>query len=177
MADLDAARRYAQAAFDIANAGNAIDLWRSDLADVAQVLTDSQVASVFADARIPLDQRLAMLDRVLDVQPLVLNLARLLVQKGRSLDAAAVAAAFGQMADEQQNIAHAQITTAVPLDASQVANIETQLSTSLGKRVRATAVVDPAILGGVLVRVGDKLIDGSVRSRLRRLRRDLEGVR
>lgn len=177
MADLEAARRYAQAAFDIAVAGNALDQWRVDLQDIAHVLVESGAAGIFADARVPLDRRLAMVERTLDVQPLALNLAKLLVEKGRAADAAAVAAAFGEMADEREGIAHAQITTAVPLDPAQVADIEQQLSTSMGKRVRATAVVDPAILGGVLVRVGDRLIDGSVRSRLRRLRRELEGVR
>jgi F-type H+-transporting ATPase subunit delta len=55
--------------------------------------------------------------------------------------------------------------------------IQNQLSRELGKNVRATAVVDPGILGGVVVKVGDRLVDGSVRTRLKRLRRELEGAR
>ena len=104
------------------------------------------------------------------------NLAKLLVQKGRSLDAKAVSAAFGRMADEHEGIAHAQITTAVPLSPDQLNAIAAKLTTSLGKNVQATGVVDPAILGGVIVKVGDRLVDGSIKTRLKRLRRELEGA-
>jgi F-type H+-transporting ATPase subunit delta len=118
-----------------------------------------------------------MVERALAVSPLVLNLAKLLVSKGRSRDARAVAEAFGRMADEHEGIVHATVTTALPLGAAQLGAIESRLSVSLGMRVSATAVVDAAIIGGVVVRVGDRLVDGSVRTRLRRLRRELEGVR
>lgn len=177
MADPAAAKRYAQAAWGIALEQGTIERWRSDLDDVATVLAESGAAPVLVDDRIPVERRLAMVERTLDVQPLALNLAKLLVQKGRSLDARFVAAAFGRMADEHEGIAHAQITTAVELSPDQVLGIEQQLSQSLGKRVRATASVNPAILGGVIVRVGDRLLDGSVATRLKRLRRELEGVR
>lgn len=177
MADVAAAKRYAQAAFDIAKSDGAIAAWRLELDDVAAVLSTSDLAPRLADGRVPLDARYAMIDRVLDVSPKALNLAKLLVQKGRSLDAKAVATAFGRMADEHEGIAHAQVTTAVELSADQLDAIATRLSSSLGKSVRATAVVDPGIVGGVVVRVGDRLVDGSVRTRLKRLRRELEGVR
>ncbi len=173
----DAPKRYAQAVFAIAVENGTVAAWRSDLADIAQVLTASQAAPVLADGHIPLDRRLAMVERILDVQPLAINLAKLLVQRGRSLEAAAVARSFNGMADEHEGIAHALVTAAVDLSAEQVASIEQRLSQSLGKRVHATASVDPALLGGVVVRVGDKLVDGSVRTRLRLLRRELQGAR
>jgi F-type H+-transporting ATPase subunit delta len=177
MADPQAAKRYAQAAFEIASESGTVEIWRAEVADVATVLTDSQLAPVLADTKIPVDRRLAMLERALAVSPLVLNLARLLVSRGRSLDARAVADAFVRMADEQQGIAHASVTTAVRLSQEQLTAIETQLSASLHKQVKATSSVDPAIIGGVVVRVGDKLVDGSVRTRLKRLRLELEGAR
>ncbi|MCZ2111166.1 MAG: ATP synthase F1 subunit delta [Dehalococcoidia bacterium] len=176
MADVQAAKRYAQAAFDIARDQGTIATWRAELADVASVLTDSEAAPVLADGRIPLDRRLGMVGRVLDVSPLVLNLAKLLVQKGRTSEARAVADAFDRMADEHAGIAHAEVTTAVELSPDELTAIESRLSASLGKRVRAVGTVDSAIIGGVIVRVGDQLVDGSVRSRLQRLRRELEGA-
>ncbi len=63
------------------------------------------------------------------------------------------------------------------IDADQLNAISSRLSSSLGRDVRARSVVDPSILGGVVVRVGDKLVDGSIRTRLKRLRKELEGVR
>jgi F-type H+-transporting ATPase subunit delta len=177
MADVAAAKRYAQAAFDIAKSDGTIPAWRSELLDVATVLTDSDLAATLADSKIPVEKRTSMVDRVLDVSPKASNLAKLLVQKGRSLDARAVADSFSRMADEHEGIALATVTTAVPLSPEQLTAIQNQLSRELGKNVRATAVVDPGILGGVVVKVGDRLVDGSVRTRLKRLRRELEGAR
>jgi F-type H+-transporting ATPase subunit delta len=177
MADLQAAKRYAQAAFEIAVQDGTIDAWRSSLADIATVLTDSSAADVFADARIPVDQRVAMVGRALDIPEKPLNLARVLVSKGRSHEARGVSEAFNRMADERAGIAHAQITTAVSLSPEELTAIESRLTATTGKTISAVAVVDPAIIGGVVVRVGDELIDGSVRTRLKRLRRELEGAR
>ncbi|MGE3074375.1 MAG: F0F1 ATP synthase subunit delta [Dehalococcoidia bacterium] len=177
MAEVAAARRYAQAAFDIANDSGTIATWRSELDDVASVLAESGLAPVLADGKLTVESRLKMVERALNVSPMVMNLAKLLVQKGRSLDARWVANAFARMADEHEGIAHAQITTAIELSPEQLDGITKQLSTSLGKEVRATSSVDPSIVGGVVIKVGDKLVDGSVKTRLRRLRRELEGVR
>lgn len=177
MADVQAGKRYAQAAFAIARDSNAVAAWRSDLNDIAEVLAESGIAPILADPKVPLEQRLTLVDRTLDISPMALNLAKLLVQKGRSADARAVADAFGRMADEHEGIAHAEVTAAVELSPDKVADIEKRLSAQVGKTVKATARVDPSILGGLVVRVGDQLVDGSVRTRLKRLRRELEGAR
>jgi F-type H+-transporting ATPase subunit delta len=177
MADLQAAKRYAQAAFGIARDAGTIATWRGQLNDVASVLSESGLAPVLADSRVPVDQRTGMVERVLDVDPMVLNLARLLVAKGRSGEARAVAEAFGRMADDHEGIAHAQVTTAVELAPAQLDAIAQQIGAAVGKQVRATGSVDPGIVGGIVVRVGDKLVDGSVRTRLKQLRRELEGAR
>ncbi|MBE0608851.1 MAG: ATP synthase F1 subunit delta [Dehalococcoidia bacterium] len=177
MADLPAARRYAQAAFGIARDAGAIAAWREELNDVATVLAESGLAPTLSDTRVPVEQRLAMVERTLDVSPLALNLAKLLVSKARSGEARAVADAFGRLADDHEGIAHAEVTTAVELAPAQLDAIAQQLGISLGKQVRAIGTVDPGIVGGVVVRVGDKLVDGSVRTRLKRLRRELEGAR
>jgi F-type H+-transporting ATPase subunit delta len=177
MADVQAARRYAQAAFDIAREQGTVSQWRSDVDDVATVLAESGLAPLLADDRLPLDRRLGLLDRTLDVSPLAMNFARLLVSKGRSSDARAVATAFNRIADAAEGIEQATITTAVPLEPAKVADIEQQLGQRLGKTIQATADVDPSIIGGLVIRVGDRLIDGSVRTKLRNLRRELEGAR
>ncbi len=177
MADLQAARRYAQAAFGIARDTGTIANWRMELNDVATVLAESGLAPVLSDTRVPIEQRISMVERTLDVSTMVLNLAKLLVTKGRAAEARAVAVAFGRLADDHEGIAHAEVTTAVELAPAQLDAIAQQIGQSLGKQVRVTGTVDPGIVGGVVVRVGDKLVDGSVRTRLKRLRRELEGAR
>lgn len=177
MADPQAGKRYAQAAFDIASRDGTVTRWRSDLDDIAQVLAESAAASVFVDPKVPVERKYAVVDRALDIQPLAKNFAKVLVQKGRAGDARAVAAAFGLMADEAEGIAHAQVVSAVDLTPEQLAGVEQKLSQSMGKRVRATSSVDPALMGGIIVKVGDRLVDGSIRSRLRQLKRELAGTR
>ena len=176
MAFDEAARRYAQAAFDIAVADGTIDQWRSELDDIASVLAESELARNFADDRVPLEERYALVERVLDISPKATNLAKLLVQKGRSRGARFVERAFSRMADERENRVDVEIASAVELAADHLASIEKSLAESLGKTIRATVRVDPSLVGGVVIRVGDKLIDGSVRTRLRRLHRQLEGA-
>lgn len=177
MADYQAGKRYAQAAFAIASETGTITQWRADLEDIAHVLAESALAPVLADGRVSVERRIGLVDRALSVQPLALNLARLLVSKGRSADARAVAEAFARLADDREGIAYATVTTAVPLSGEQLTAVEGQLSRVTGKRVRAQASVDPALIGGVVARIGDKIIDGSVRTRLRELRRELHRVR
>lgn len=177
MADPQAGKRYAQAAFDIATRDGTVAQWRSDLEDIAQVLAESAAAPVLIDPKILLERKLAVVDRALDIQPLAKNFARLLVQKGRSSNARDVADAFTRMADEAEGIAIAEVVSAVDLTPEQLQSMEQKLSQSMGKRVRVTATTDPAILGGLVIKVGDRLTDGSVRSRLRQLKRELSGSR
>lgn len=176
MADRQAAKRYAQAAFAIARDGDAIAQWRADLDDVAAVLADSDAAGWFAAPRVPVAERQAAVERALEVGPLALNLARLLIAKGRTPEAREVADAFNRLADEHEGLAQAEITTAVPLQDDQVAAMEQRLGEALGKQITATAAVDSDIIGGVVLRIDDHLIDGSVRTRLRRLRQELSGA-
>ncbi len=176
MADRQAAKRYAQAAFAIARDGEAFAQWRTDLDDVATVLAESDAAGWFATPRVAVADRQAAVERTLDVGPLALNLARLLIAKGRTFEAREIADAFNRLADEHEGLAQAEITTAVPLQPDEVAAMEQRLGEALGKQITATATVDTDIIGGVVLRIDDHLIDGSVRSRLKRLRRELSGA-
>ena len=178
MADPQAAKRYAQAAFSLAEEAGSVGFarWRTDLDDIASVLAESGLSAGLADRRIPVDERQALAARVLDVQPLALNLAKVLIAKGRSLEARYVAISFGEMVDEREGLAHARVTTAVELTPAQVTAISDRLGRALNKRVETTTVVDPSILGGLVVRVGDQMVDGSIRSRLKALRRELQGA-
>lgn len=176
MAGGDPARRYAEAAFELAREEGAIDRWRQDLRDIADAFSIPELQQVLVDDRIPLEERYRIVERVLDVHPLALNLAKLLVRRGRVGIARRVAAIFAQLADAYSGIVDAEVTTAVELGEDERDRIRERLKELLGREVRISTRVDPTIVGGVVVRVGDQVIDGSVRTRLRLLRDQLVGA-
>jgi F-type H+-transporting ATPase subunit delta len=171
-----AAKRYARAAFEIAHGRNSLDEWNADLALVALVMVDPQAAAILSSTKLALADRYRLLESILEgIDPLVMNRARLLVAKGRVGIASQVVEAYSDLVDEHRGVAHARVVTAVPLADAQLRAVEERLGEITGKKVIAHLEVEPAILGGLVARVGDRLIDGSTRSRLLAMRRTLEG--
>jgi F-type H+-transporting ATPase subunit delta len=170
------AKRYAQAAFEIARGRNTLEQWATDLALVGTVMTDPQAAAILSSTKVALADRYSLLEAILEgIDPLVMNLARLLVAKGRVGIASQVAEAYRDLVDEHSGIAHARVVTAVPLADAERRAVEERLSQMTGRRVIAHLEVEPAIVGGLVARVGDRLIDGSTRSKLLALKGALEG--
>jgi F-type H+-transporting ATPase subunit delta len=173
-----AARRYAEAVFQIARDQGTLDQWRADLQTIAGVFADPEVLGLLENANVPHEAKEDVLDRTLqEVSPLALNFARLLVQRRRVALAPQVADVFRELADAYLGIAHAEVTTAVDVDGNERRLIAQRLSQLTGKHVDVHTHSDPAILGGMVARIGDRLIDGSTRTRLQMLRRRLETAR
>ncbi len=173
-----AARRYGEAAFQIARDSGAEERWSEGLSLMAAAFADPQMAAVMQEARISTADKLALVERTLEsVDPLVLNLARLLALRDRTALAAQIAEAYQELADAEREIAHAVVTTAVPLSGGERAAVAEKLSEISGRRVIVDTQVDEGIIGGLVARIGDTLIDGSTRSRLTALRRRLRETR
>ena len=172
------ARRYAEAVFGLGEESGTLPQWREDLETLADVARDQGAVAVLENAKTPVEQRLALLDRALTgMGPLARNLARLLVTRGRFALLPQIAEVFSEMLDERNGVVRAQVTTAVPLSDDEQHAIADRLRTLTAARdVRVQSRVEPTIIGGLIVRVGDRLIDGSTRSRLIQLRRRLAGV-
>lgn len=174
MATTAAARRYAQAVFDIAVERNELDKWGKELAEIAGVFADASVHAVLESPRVPFSKKQELLGRALPgLSPLGLNLAYLLVKAGRIGIAAALVERYGALVDEHLGIVHAQVTTVLPLDDGEKGQVSDWLGRLSGKKVVFEASADARILGGLIVRMGDQVIDASVRSRLERLKRNL----
>ena len=171
-------RRYAEAVLDLASGDDSLDAWSRDLRTIADFTDDPGVAGIIASARVPRAERLRLLEAGLNgqVSPLALNLVRLLNERDRAGLARGIQTTFQEMSDERRGIAHATVTTAVALDGDERAAIAARLSAMTGKRVDVTPVVDESIIGGVIARIGDQLIDGSTRTRLVALKRRLAGA-
>lgn len=173
-----AAKRYAEAVFGIAREHDTFDQWLRDLQSVAGVFGDEQAFGLLGNARVPESAKTDLLRRTLaGVSPEAMNFARLLVQRGRVGLAPGVVTYFREMVDNFRNVAHADVTTAVPVSAEEKRFIEARLSELMHKTVTADTRVDPRIIGGVIARVGDRLIDGSTRTRLIALWHRLEAAR
>ena len=172
-----AAKRYAEAAYLIARQDGKEDVWSSGLADVAALFGDDRARAVFENARVPSSQKLALVERALaGIDPLVLNLARLLVRRRRTSLSPQIAQAFQELIDAAKGISHAVVITAVPLTEQDRAAVQRRLIEITGGQVQMETHVDENILGGLVVRIGDRLIDGSTKSRLLGLKRRLAGA-
>jgi F-type H+-transporting ATPase subunit delta len=175
MARRDSApRRFADAAFEIALRDDTIDTWRKELDAAAETAATDELRGVLANPAIPLDQRMDVAEKVFaSLSRPVLNLVLLLLKRGRIEQLPRVAAEFRRLDDQRNNIVHATVTSAAPLEADEVEAIRSRLEGLTGSSVDLETSVDTDLLGGVVVRVGDRLIDGSVRGRLERLRNQL----
>jgi F-type H+-transporting ATPase subunit delta len=170
-----AARRYAEAAFDIALRDTSIDAWRGELDAAATVVADERVGRALANPSIPLETRLATAQETFGklVGEKGLNLIGLMLRRGRIQELPRLAAEFRRLDNERKGITQATATSASALTKDEVAALTRRLEDYTGGRVELDVQVDPSLLGGLVVRVGDRLIDGSVRSRLERLRNQL----
>ena len=174
MATRDTApRRYAEAAFQIASRDDSIETWRREL-ELAGATVNEELMNVLANPALPLEQRLAAAQGVFGKlsQP-VRNMILLLIRRGRIEQLSRVVAEFVRLDERRQGITHATATSAAPLTDLEMKALTARLEQMTGGRVALTTDVDESLLGGLIVRVGDRLIDGSVRGRLERLRNQL----
>jgi F-type H+-transporting ATPase subunit delta len=166
------ARRYAEAAFEIAERDNTVERWLDQLRLVAQAVADPDLVRRLEDPHIPLDTRTDAMHKMLGsgMLPQVGNLMTLALRRRRLETLPGVAAEFRRLYNRKAGIVEARATSALELDGDERAKLQTRLEKMTGAKVELETAVDPTILGGIQVRIGDTLYDGSVRGRLERLR-------
>jgi F-type H+-transporting ATPase subunit delta len=170
------ARRYAAAIFELAREGNAFETWVADLARVVEILTHPDAERLLTSPAVPEDERIAALGQLVPgLSAPARSLVDILARRGRLELVPQVLLDFQRRLDELRGIADVQVTTAVPLDQESERLLTQRLTAFTGKQVRLEKQVDPDILGGVIARIGDELLDDSVRGRLDRLHRRLVG--
>ena len=165
------------AAFELAQQNGDFDAWQSGLDEIAGFMSDAEVRRVLENTRVSREPKQRLVGTALaDLPSLPLNLARLLVQKNRTALAPDIAAAFRELTEEQRGITRAHARTAVPMSEAEIAELARRLQEQTGHEVILDVEVDPSVLGGLVVQIGDKLIDASVRSRLEAMRESLVGA-
>lgn len=168
------AGRYAEAL--LGASGDQLDTIGVDLAQVEAVVEASpELRQVLTHPEIPLDRKLALVDRVFEKQVAgpVLAFLRVLVNHQRFEALPAIIDQFRQLADAAQRRVRAYVTSAVPLTAEEESRLTAALTRLTKLHVELVAAVDPAVLAGLAVRIGDRVIDGTARQRLETIRQQL----
>lgn len=166
-----AAKRYAQAVFGLAKESGSFEAWEADLARLSALLSDERAAGFLESPRVPEADKLKLLDATLaSGRQESRNLARLLLQRDRLGIVPEMADLVQALILNDRGIAVAEVTTAEPLDAQGQEIVKARLKQMIGKDIELRMKTDPAIIGGIVARIGDQLIDGSVINQLRRLR-------
>jgi F-type H+-transporting ATPase subunit delta len=167
------ARRYAQAVFEIALEKKELESWRSDLDIIVAAVGNEAFLAVLESPKIKFEDKSRLLERLGSIDPLVLNLVRLLVSRGGVNMLPEIAAEYQRMLDEYHGIQSAAVVTAVPLDKRDEDRLAKTLGDRIGKKVMLQPTVAPEIIGGIVARLGGKLLDGSTSSRLTALKKQL----
>ena len=162
--------RYAQALFDLALETGRLDAVRADIVSLKTAWTESADLRRLATSPVisTADQAkgLVAVATQAKFEKNTINFLGLLAQNGRARDLGAVVAGFERLYAKHAGIVAAEVVSAQPLDAKQLAAIKTALNASLGKAPELTTRVDPSILGGLKVKVGSKLFDASLKTKL-----------
>ena len=174
MAKRVSGKRYAQAIFQLAVQQDQVDEWARELDSISQVLQDEEFSSFLEHAEVPLAEKNRSIETVFpDTNPLVRNLVALLISRGSVKLIDDVHLSYSQLVDEYRGRQRVEVTSAVSLDTAELERISRFVSELIQKEVVVSTEVDETILGGVIIQVGDQLLDGSVRSRLEGLRRQV----
>ena len=164
-------KRYAQALFELARDSGAVDEWDAQLATLAAAAQTPEFVALMEAPEIRDDERARTLQSVLpDLSDGARNLLELLARARATGVLPMVYERYRELVDASQGVVRVAVTSAVELTDDDTKRIAGQLSAALGGDVRVTATVDSEVLGGLVIRVGDRVIDGSARQRLNSLR-------
>jgi F-type H+-transporting ATPase subunit delta len=174
------AARYASALYDLADEKSAIDAVAADLAALQKMIDDSDDFRRFIKSpvlsRIDQSKGIAAIAEKAQLSPLALKFLGLLAVKRRLAALPGVINGFRAILADRRGQATAQVTSAAPLSESQVTSLIEALKKSVGRNVDIVSKVDPSILGGLIVKVGSRMVDSSLKSKLQRLKLAMKGI-
>ena len=167
MAQQLSGQRYAQAIFDLALENNEVEQWGQDLEVVSEAFQDPDFAALMKHADMSAaDKRAATGSVLAGVNTMVRNLVDLLVSKGSVDSIADVYTSYTELLDQHLGRQRVEVTTAIALDEAEANRITSFVSELVRREVVLTTKVDESILGGLVIQIGDRLLDGSTKARL-----------
>lgn len=171
------AKRYAQAIFELGVETSNVALLTDDVKRLAQAYEASaELRSVLENPLVSAEDRKALVDELstrLNLSPLGRNTFGLLVERRRIAALPAIAKELAKLADERAGIVRGKVTSAVPLSETYFQKLQREIESLTGKKVLLERNQDPELIAGLVVQIGDRIIDGSVRARLDQMREQL----
>ena len=174
MASAVASKRYAQAVLELAIEHKEEERWKAELAEMSVVLSSSSLVQILESPRVDFASKQALLSAGLKgISQRALNLSFVLTKKGRVGLIQDIAVEYGRLLDAHRGVEHAEVVTAVPLTKDDLDGVARKLGQMSGKKIVLEPKVNPDIIGGLVVRIGDQLIDGSIRTSLENMKKGL----
>jgi ATP synthase F1 delta subunit len=166
---------YARALFEVAQEHDKLDVVREQLGEFADALADDRELSVFFFSPYfsTLEKQEGLGRVVVGADETVVNFLELLIEKHRMPVVFRIRRVYDTMWERENKVLPVEITSAIELDEKTVKDIGDRIGEQTGQRIELTARVEPDILGGVVLRVGNQILDASIRNRLERLRRQV----
>jgi F-type H+-transporting ATPase subunit delta len=164
---------YAAALFEVARAEGTLDEVEDELFRFARSFeSNDELRNALSDETIPASRRQGIVEDLLGsrANPTTVQLISMVVGSGRSRDLTAIVDRLVERAAQAKNLAVAEVRAAVPLSEDQQDRLKAAVANATGKDVTIKVVVDPSVIGGLVVTVGDTVIDGTVRTRLDQLK-------
>jgi F-type H+-transporting ATPase subunit delta len=170
-------KRYAQAAFEIALEAGELERWQSDLQKVVRAVSDQEFTAALENPKVHFSEKSKLLSgQIKELNPLLLNLLLILINKSRLGMVGEIEEEYRRLVNGHHGMEIAEVTTAVPLSKEEEEKLAGRLGQMVGKKVEIRAQVDPGLIGGFVARIGGRLLDGSVRSRLAALKKEMAGA-
>jgi F-type H+-transporting ATPase subunit delta len=174
------ARRYTRTIFRMAQQNKQLNQWQSDLRKIAGLIDDKALYDLMVNQQISwAEKEKVFSQRLGEVNPRAKKLVALLSTRGKLEQVREISEEYQRLLDNYRGIEGAEIAevvTAIPLESDYQLKLAQRITEIIGKPIILKPVVDPNIIGGIVIRVGDKLIDGSLRTKLAALRKEMGGV-
>jgi len=177
MLNMSVARRYAEAFFSIARDTNKIDEYQQELEKIVATIKETdQLEEYLTHLLIPAKDKKELIGQIFagQVSPLTLNFVMMIIDKRRGNYIGVITEKYRDMADESRNIAKAELVAAREIPEDEIKSLAEKLSASSGKTVQLVVKVDPSLLGGIKIRMGDRIIDGTVAKKLEMMKSQLK---
>lgn len=171
------AKRYARALYEVANEKQAIDTTEVELNQITDIIKQSdELNMLLTHPKVTAAEKKGILNELFagKVSETTLSFLNLLLERGREDELNDIAKQFTELSNEARGFADATVITAKPLTEAELEKVAEQFGQKVNKKLRVATKIDPSIIGGIIVRIGDRLYDGSIKGKLARFTQQIK---